>query len=329
VEPESLLRVLADGEAHSGEELARRFDVTRAAIWKQTAKLERWGLQIAAVPGVGYRLARKIDLLDVDRLRAGLPERAGWRCGRVEVFTELPSTNRHLLERLPPAHGELDVCIAEFQTAGRGRRGRRWHTPLGAGLCLSAAWQFGETPPDLAALTLAVGVVARRVVAKTCGVGVALKWPNDLVWDDRKLGGVLLDLKAEGQGRCHVVAGIGINVALPDGLGAALSDWPRGAVDLAAATDGSPPPRASLAAALIVALGGLFAAYPRRGFQPYRAEWTGADYLQGRRVTLDDGAGKVHGTALGIEADGALVIQTANGARRRVVSGDVSVRHAR
>ncbi len=109
----------------------------------------------------------------------------------------------------------LRACIAEYQTAGRGRRGRRWSTPLGAGLCLSVGWQFADAPAELSALTLAVGVVVRRALARVAGVEIALKWPNDLVWDERKLGGILLELTAEGQGGCHVVAGIGINVALP------------------------------------------------------------------------------------------------------------------
>jgi BirA family biotin operon repressor/biotin-[acetyl-CoA-carboxylase] ligase len=325
VTPERLLDALADGAAHSGEDLAREFGVTRAAVWKQIAKLADWGLAVDAVPGVGYRLRRPIELLDADALRRALPPRVAARLATLEVFTELGSTNRRLLAA-PPAPGELSVCIAEYQTAGRGRRGRRWSAPLGAGLMLSAGWQFTDTPPELAALTLAVGVVARRVLARVAGVDLALKWPNDLVWDDRKLGGVLLELAAEGQGRCHVVAGIGINVALPAELLPTLSDWPRGATDLATATRGQPPSRAVLAAALIEALTDLFAGYMASGFDAYRDDWLKADYLRGREVRLDEASGTVLGTALGIEADGALLIETVAGTRRRVIAGDVSVR---
>ena len=329
MEPELLLRALADGEPHSGQDLARVFGVTRAAVWKQIGRLEQWGLDVSAVPGLGYRLARRIDLLDAESLRGHLNSKVGARVARLEVFTELPSTNRHLFDREPPSAGELNICIAEYQTAGRGRRGRSWSTPLGGGLCLSVAWQFVDTPPELTALTLAVGVVVRRVIERTSGVQIALKWPNDLVWDERKLGGILLELKGEAHGGCHVVAGVGLNVALPPRLLATLSDWPRGAVDLASATGGAPPARAALAAALIRDLAELFADYPTNGFSPYRADWRAADYLKGRRITLDDAAGPVIGTALGIEADGALLIETAAGARRRVISGDVSVRSSR
>jgi BirA family transcriptional regulator, biotin operon repressor / biotin---[acetyl-CoA-carboxylase] ligase len=325
VTPEDVLRALVDGEPHSGEELARAFGVTRAAVWKQIAHFAEWGLDVEALPGVGYRLARCVELLDAAALRAALPARVAACVGRLEVFTELPSTNRELLERAPPKPGALDVCIAEYQTAGRGRRGRRWSTPLGAGLCLSAAWQFADTPPALAALTLAVGVVARRAVAAVMNVDISLKWPNDLVWDERKLGGILLELTAEAQGGCHVVAGIGLNVELPPKLLRTLSDWPRGAVDLATAA-GVSPSRTALAAALIGELAELFAGYAAQGFQPYRADWRAADFLRGRRVTLDDAAGTVSGTAIGIQADGALLIETAGGARHRVTAGDVSVR---
>jgi BirA family biotin operon repressor/biotin-[acetyl-CoA-carboxylase] ligase len=325
VTPEQLLRALADGAPHSGEDLAREFGVTRAAVWKQIARLADWGLEVDALPGVGYRLARPIELLDGASLRAALPARSAARVGRLDVHTELDSTNRELLERGPPQRGTLDVCIAEYQTAGRGRRGRRWSTPLGAGLCLSVSWQFADTPPELAALTLALGVVARRAVAAVTDVDIALKWPNDLVWDERKLGGILLELTAEAQGGCHVVAGIGLNVELPPKLKRTLSDWPRGAVDLATAT-GVAPSRTALAGALIGELAELFAAYAAGGFAPYRADWRAADFLRGRRVTLDDAAGTVNGTALGIQADGALLIEMAGGVRRRVTAGDVSVR---
>ena len=249
VAPDALLRALADGEPHSGSELARGLGVTRAAISKSMRKLALWGLDVSAVPGVGYRLARPIDLLDARALRRALAPRTARRLARLEVLTEVDSTNRRLLESAPPPPGKLAACLAEFQTAGRGRRGRRWLAPLGGGLCLSAGWQFAGTPRDLSALTLAVGVVARRALADAARVDVALKWPNDLVHDERKLGGILLELAAEAQGRCYVVAGIGINVALPPKSLRVLSDWPRGAIDLAIAMRGAPPPRALLAGA--------------------------------------------------------------------------------
>jgi BirA family biotin operon repressor/biotin-[acetyl-CoA-carboxylase] ligase len=324
VTPERLLHALADGKTHSGEELARSFGITRAAIWKQVAKLEHWGLTVEAAPGSGYRLRRRLDLLTADAVRAALEPAVAARLAKLDVFTELPSTNGHLLAAPPPVGG-LHVCIAEYQTAGRGRRGRSWSVPLGGGICLSVGWQFAGMPAELAALTLAVGVVVRRVLRHVAGLEIALKWPNDLVFDGRKLGGILLELAAEAHGNAHVVAGIGLNVALPAELLRSLSDWPRGAIDLTTALGRDPPPRAALAGALVNELAALFADYPEQGFAAYRNEWRAADYLRGRSVRLD-AAAAVSGTAVGIDADGALLVETATGEQRRVVAGDVSVR---
>jgi BirA family transcriptional regulator, biotin operon repressor / biotin---[acetyl-CoA-carboxylase] ligase len=325
VTAERLLHALADGQIHSGEELARAFGITRAAVWKQVGKLAAWGITVEAAPGSGYRLPRRLDLLDAQTLRAALAPAVAKRLAKLEVFTELESTNRHLLS-VPPPVGQLDVCLAEFQTAGRGRRGRRWSTPLGGGICLSVGWQFAGMPAELAALTLAVGVAVRRALARVAGLEVELKWPNDLVCDERKLGGILLEVAAEGHGGAHVVAGIGLNVALPPDLLPSLSDWPRGAIDLATALGGEPPPRVVLVAALVGELAELFSGYARDGFAAYRAEWRSADYLRGRSVRVDDAAAPTAGFALGIDVDGALLVETAAGERRRVIAGDVSVR---
>jgi len=325
VSVERLLHALADGRTHSGEELARAFGVTRAAIWKQVAKLADFGLAVEAAPGAGYRLPRRLDLLDADSVRASLDPAVAARLAKLEVFLELDSTNQRLLAAPPPV-GKLDVCIAEFQTAGRGRRGRRWSAPLGSGICLSVGCQFAGMPAEPAALTLAVGVAVRRVLARVAGLTIFLKWPNDLVFDERKLGGILVELKAEAHGGAHVVAGVGLNVALEPKLLPSLSDWPRGATDLATALGGTPPRRAALAGALVSELAALFADYPSAGFAAYRTEWRSADFLRGRAVRLDEAGGRSFGTALGIDADGALLVEAEAGERRRIVAGDVSVR---
>jgi len=325
--PEALLRALADGAAHSGERLAARFGVTRAAVWKQMAKLEAYGLDFDAVRGRGYRLRRPIDFLDPVRIEAALgAERA--RVGRLEVFLELDSTNRHLLAQPMPAPGTMHVALAEFQHAGRGRQGRSWNAPLGGGLCVSVAWQFAETPPALSALSLAIGVAVRRALAALTGLEVGLKWPNDLVFDGRKLGGILVELSAEQHGACRVVAGLGLNVSIPSEQLAALSDWERGAVDLVTALGDGVPSRSELAGTLIASLAALFEGYPRSGFEPYAAEWGAAHVLAGQAVRLVEPAGESHGVVRGIEADGALVLETGGGRLRRVVAGDVTLRRA-
>jgi BirA family biotin operon repressor/biotin-[acetyl-CoA-carboxylase] ligase len=322
---DALLQRLADGEIHSGEALAAALGVTRAAVWKQTARLADYGLEIEAAAGRGYRLAAPLDLLDGARIAAALDADTTRQLGALELHLELDSTNRYLLERAAPAPGRLDVAIAEFQHAGRGRRGRGWTAPLGGGLCLSVAWHFADLPPDLSALSLAVGVAARRAICALTPIDLGLKWPNDLVHAERKLGGILVELNAEAQGGCHVVAGLGINVAVPEAQLAAVSNWRHGAVDLRLAA-GAPPPRALLAARVIDELAGLFSGYAETGFGPYAAEWEACNVLRGRPVQLEEAAGVSYGIAGGIEPDGALILEAEDGSRRRVISGDVSLR---
>lgn len=266
----------------------------------------------------------RLDLLDAGAVRAALDLCVAARLAKLEVFSTIDSTNRYLLAA-PPPPGRLDVCLAELQTAGRGRRGRAWIAPPGSGVCLSVGWQFSGLPAEPAALTLAAGVAVRRALERVAGVRIALKWPNDLVFDERKLGGILVELGAEAHGGAHVVVGIGLNVSLPRELAPSLSDWPRGAVDLTTALGRSPPPRAVLAGALVNELAALLVDYPSHGFAAYRTEWRSADFLRGRAVWLDEPGGARFGTAVGIDAGGALLVE-AQGVRRRVVAGEVSVR---
>jgi BirA family biotin operon repressor/biotin-[acetyl-CoA-carboxylase] ligase len=269
---------------------------------------------------------QRIDALDAGALAAAVQGPLRGRVRRIEVFAELPSTNLYLLEAEQPASGLADVCLAEHQTAGRGRLGRSWHSPLGAGVCLSVAWRFAVAPPELPALTLALGVAVRRVVTELTGAAIGLKWPNDLVHEDRKLGGILVEVGTAGAGGCRVVAGLGLNVAFPPETLAAVGDRESSATDLRSITKCAPPARTALALALITAFADLLASYADTGFAPYRDEWRRADSLEGRPIRIQSASARWLGTAAGIDADGALLVNTADGARRRVASGDVSVR---
>jgi len=320
-----VLSLLVDGERHSGEALARSLGVTRAAVWKQMGKLEEWGLEIDSAPGSGYQLSRPIDLLSKNTILAELDVRVAERLERLQVVPILESTNQALLEDPAPGPGNFTACLAEFQSAGRGRRGRQWSAPFGGGLCLSVAWQFDEIPPDLSALALAVGVVVRRAIGSLTGRSVELKWPNDLVWEDRKLGGILVELSAQCQGPCHVVVGVGVNVSMSEKRLREIADWPAGAADLFHLTEGSPPSRNVLAGRLLEGLFDLMRGYGSKGFSDHHAAFEAANYLQGRYVAVDDGSSIVSGKAVAVDPDGALVIETALGVHR-VISGEVSVR---
>ena len=321
-----VVRRLADGREHSGESLAAALEVSRAAVWKHVQQLGQWGLEVEAVAGRGYRLRTPLDLLDPEAVLEALPTLARERLRSLSVVEETASTNEALLavNDLPP--GRLDACLAEFQTSGRGRRGRSWIAPFGSGICLSVGWCFAEAPPQLSALSLAAGVGTRRALAQ-CGVeGTTLKWPNDVLHEGRKLGGILCELRAETAGPAYAVVGIGLNVALPPGAREAIvADGlqPVSLADLA----GSVPSRSRLAGALVGQVALALEEFGRAGFAPFHEEWQAADALRSRPVRVHRAGRSTEGTARGIDADGALLFDT-GGRVERVISGEVTVRPA-
>lgn len=270
------------------------------------------------------------DRVETEAVLAGLGEATLRRMETLEHFTEIGSTNRYLLECEPPAPGFARVAMADYQTAGRGRRGRRWVMSPGTGLALSLAWRFGRPPSGLSALSLAVGAAVRRAVGDATGLDIGLKWPNDLMIDGGKLGGILVELDRPASGVCHVVAGIGINVRVPEDDLPGLSDL--GARDLAGAAPDLRIERSALAARLIERLVELFSDFARTGFEPYLDEWLDAHVLSDRAVEIRSGESLDHGIVRGIAVDGALIVESEAGQQQRVIVGDVTIRqhgHAR
>jgi BirA family biotin operon repressor/biotin-[acetyl-CoA-carboxylase] ligase len=320
-------RALGDGRFHSGETLAADFDVSRTLVWRAIHALEDVGLEIHSVTGKGYRLAEPVDWLDARRIAGSLAPACRKRIAGLRVLEETDSTNQRLLDDGPPPPGRLGVCVAEYQSGGRGRRGRRWQSPPGGGIWLSVSWLFERQPSQLTALGLAAGVAARAALQATGIEGVTLKWPNDLVCDARKLGGLLVELRAESNGPTFVVIGVGVNWRLPRGSRElALADGGLPVVDVAQLCAGSPPPPRDLAvAALVGGLCELLSGYEENGFDAWRDAWAAADALAGRPVRVLTGDGALAGTARGVDRDGALKVETATGVER-IIAGEVSVR---
>ena len=167
--------------------------------------------------------------------------------------------------------------------------------------------------------------MTRRVIKAVSGNAPALKWPNDLVWDHRKLGGILVETAARRGGSCHVVVGVGLNVSVDEERLQALGEHPGSAVDLETMANARPPPRNDLAARLIEGYFEMFGTFEESGFGAYHASFREADYLRRRPVTVIDGSKHLSGTAEGVDSSGALILMTATGSHR-IVSGDVTVR---
>ncbi len=314
---------LADGRFHSGEELARALCVTRSAIWKATGGLRALGTSLEAVRNRGYRLTHAGKLLDASGIRDRLARPVRERVADIQTAWSTTSTNTQLLARGFPRAGTSEVLLAEYQTAGKGRRGRAWLAPPGGAICLSLSWTFPAVSHDLGALGLVIGVCALRALRSQGLAGVELKWPNDLLHGGRKLGGVLIELRAEASGPACVVIGIGLNVALGAGPLARIAATGIAATDLRAA--GLELPRETIVAALLTAFIQGLLEFEQAALKPFLAEWRDADALRGRAVNVTGGEGIAKGLARGIDAHGALLVETAQGVRR-FLSGDVTVR---
>jgi BirA family biotin operon repressor/biotin-[acetyl-CoA-carboxylase] ligase len=356
----TLLRQLSDGDFHSGEDLAERVGLTRARVSQLLRQAETAGLSLERVRGRGYRLKVAPDFLDAaavrERLTAlgakvakpgtsiprpqapveedlglnGLERPAFDRTPpalQVEVSDQMDSTSSELLRRASrrDIHGAL--IAAEWQTAGRGRRGRPWTAVAGGSLTFSMGWRFEQGAGFLAGLSLAVGVAVARALEKEGFSGIELKWPNDLVFRHHKLGGILIELNGDALGPSTVVVGVGLNVKLPRD---ARREIAQPVTDLAAVAGRGAKPidRNRLLARLASELSAMFVAYAEGGFAPIAAEWQQRHAYQGKpvKLVLPDGAA-VKGTVAGVDASGALVL--ADGPRRsRFLSGELSLRRA-
>jgi BirA family transcriptional regulator, biotin operon repressor / biotin---[acetyl-CoA-carboxylase] ligase len=332
-----LLTLLCDGKLHSGAQLAQALGVSRAAVWKLVGELQAAGIAIESVSRRGYRFPYAVELLDADCMRAEA-RRLGRRLPEaLEVHFRMDSTNEHLYAAPPPLPGSAHVAFAELQTAGRGRRGRRWIAPFGSGLTFSIAWTFAETPADLPALGLALGVTVARTLRQLDARGVALKWPNDLLAGGRKLGGLLTQLRQEAGGAATVVAGLGLNLSLPREAAELLAQSPDTAAgqpaplpptDLENTMPAGMPARNLVAARLVLALEDALAEFATRGFAAFIADWSALDALRDAPVRVHQGGTELEGIARGADRDGALLVETTGGRVLRLFSGDVSVRDA-
>lgn len=317
-----VLERLADQRFHSGPALARDLGLSRAAVWKAIRRLGEIDIDIHAVPGRGYRLADPIELFDRQRVLAAIGDHARSLLAELEVHREIASTNRHLMARAAAGDATGQVCLADSQSAGRGRRGRDWHSPFGRNIYLSLLWRFAEGPARLAGLSIAVGVVIADLLRELGIDGVALKWPNDVLLGGRKLAGILLESTGEADGPCHVVVGIGVNVGMT-AHDAAVIDQPW--ADLGDVHGTAGMSRNRLAGQLIDRLLPAVEAFAETGLEPYRQRWLDLDAHVGCEVELRMASQAIRGIHAGIDHSGGLLLEL-DGAVRSFHGGELSLR---
>ena len=324
-----VVRLLADGACHSGEALADALGITRAGVWKAVhAANAELGVGIEAVRGRGYRLPAPLELLDASAIRSRLDPASRSRLAMLEVLEAVDSTSSRLLGRAragrEAAGGAAggEVCLAERQSAGRGRRGRTWVSPFGRNLYLSVLWRYPLAPAELGGLSLAAGVAVAEALTALGADGLALKWPNDVHWRRHKLAGLLLEVGGETEGPSHVVVGVGINLRLLASEAAAIDQpW----VDLETVCGGCAPGRNAAAAATIAALLDALHDYGTHGLAPFLPAWRRLDAYLGEAVELIAGTQRIRGVHAGIDDRGNLVLDGATG-QRRFAAGEVSLR---
>ncbi len=322
----ALLHRLADGPV-SGDLLALEAGLTRAAVWKRIEALRQAGMAVAAVPARGYRLTQPLDLLDAAAIRSELMPPIGAQLASLDIAWSLDSTNSELLRRAVPEQG-CAVLLAERQTGGRGRRGRRWASPLAAHVYLSISRRFEGGLARLGGLSLIAGIAACEALRDLGYREVGLKWPNDLAVADgnglRKLGGLLVEGGGEHAGAAHAVIGLGVNVRMPAAMAADIDQpW----TDLATLSESTPSRNAVVARLLNHVLPAL-EAFDADGLAAFLPRFAALDALAGRDVQIQEGMQAWPAIALGIAVDGALRVRDADGRERQVHAADVSLRIA-
>jgi BirA family biotin operon repressor/biotin-[acetyl-CoA-carboxylase] ligase len=291
-------------------------------VWKRIESLRAAGVDVQVLAGQGYALSAPLSLLDADAIAAALAPAARAELAGLELLFETDSTNAAALREPAPARGTL-AWLAERQTAGRGRRGRQWASPLAAHVYLSLSRRFDGGLAALQGLSLAVGVATADALQALGYAQVGVKWPNDLVAGGRKLGGILVEIGGEAGGPMRVVVGLGLNVAMPASAARGIDQpW----CDLASLAD-APPSRQQVCVAVLDALLPMLARFEREGLAPFLEGWARHDVLAGQRVRLQVGDRVVEGVACGVAADGALVLREADGERHHH-AGEASLRAA-
>jgi len=317
-----ILSLLADGEFHSGTELAELLGVSRSAICKQLSGLAALGLHHSAVSGKGYRLDKPLELLESSKINAVLNDQNKVLIPTLEIHDSLDSTNSYLMEHSRNNAESGFVCFAEHQTAGKGRRGRQWVSPYGSNIYVSMLWRFQQGGiTSTAGLSLAIGVAVIRAL-KLYGINdVGLKWPNDIYSQGKKLGGILIEVSGEADGPCAAVIGLGLNLFLPEHQAQTITQaW----TDLTQVSGEIPVLRNQLAGTLLNEMLAVVNGFEMDGIKAYLDEWRSYDCLKGKAATLFIGQQQIEGIVEGIDDKGLILIKKPDGLVQAFASGEVS-----
>ncbi|KGP63622.1 biotin synthase [Legionella norrlandica] len=316
----TLMRLLSDGACHSGSELGKTLHISRTAVWKQINQLNELGIPINRIPQQGYQLSNPLILLDSSDLTNQIKANGFQHPFQLHLFTSIDSTNRYLKD-LPPSP-YVEICCAEIQMQGKGRFGRQWYSPFGENIYCSTRWSFNCDLSRLSGLSL-ISSLAIVAFLKTLNhtKDIKVKWPNDIIWEHKKLCGSLIEIVAESNGSSQVIIGIGLNVnsdtennPLPDKPWCSLYEIFHKQFN-----------RNHLIANLITHLETYLNKFTSTDFNFFMNEWNATDYLAGQYITVNQSSGSISGIACGVDHSGQLILKDENGVQHFLSSGDTSL----
>ncbi len=319
-----VLSILSDGKFHSGEAIAKNFNVSRVSIWQVIAEAEKLGIEIFSVRGKGYSLSHSVQFLDEGKVKQSIGEMASWF--NIKIFDVLDSTNNFLMQEAPNGYPHASCVATNIQTSGKGRRGRQWQSSLGENLTFSFLWRFTKGAAALSGLSLAVGVSLIRSLKKININEALLKWPNDiLVKDDegyKKLAGILIELQGDMNGQSAAIIGIGINLKLSKNQ---LAKIDQPAIGINKCIDNEVDFNEFLGI-IIKDLAEVLAKFESNSFEPFKDEWQSYDAFQDQSISISLGdGGIISGKEYGVNDNGALEVITEDGIKT-FSSGEVSIR---
>lgn len=318
-----LIQILSDGNFHSDLELEKVFNLTRNDILQFINHLNQYGIEVETKIGLGYRIPGGLELINKNFLGEYLNSKYQSRLENTVVFDEVSSTNTYLSDLLRDKENKINICFAEYQTAGKGRLGRQWISPYAKNIYLSLLHQFIKQPLELSGLSIAVAVATVKAL-KLYGLQdeIRLKWPNDIVWQGRKLVGILIELFAKSHNSCNAVIGVGVNVNMSQKQGNKIDQpW----CDVAEITN-SIPQRNKLAGILLDQLLTAIDLFQEYGLQAFIKDWMNFDVCYEKSVKIITPTKVFSGIGMGIDGNGHFLLQDATGKTHTFASGEVSLR---
>lgn len=320
---QQILQQLCDGNFHSGQALADDLQCSRSAVWKAIKALQQeFSIHVHAVRGRGYCLSNKVELLDAEKITKLLSSDTNAIINNIYTFLSIQSTNEFLMSKSRSEKiTQCEICFAETQLAGRGRRGKNWVSPFGGNLYCSFSWNFTQGTAATTGLSIAFAVGIVKYLQDLGVNGLQLKWPNDILWKHKKLCGILLEVSGEASGSCAVIIGVGLNISMTSDNETSIDQpW----IDLVSILH-QLPTRNVLAADLITVLVKTILEFEKNGLSFFQHHWSEYDYTKNNHITIKQPNRTNTGIARGIDRTGALIVEQ-NGILNTFHSGDVSIR---